>query len=229
MKDLKEEIQKRLEELADPAYKAFHCKLIPTVSGESVMGVRTPVLRKFARTLAGQPEGETFLQLLPHTYYEENNLHGFLLETIKDYQRCIEELDRFLPFVDNWATCDMMSPKVLKKEPQKTLSKAGEWTRSNEVYVCRFGIKVLMDSYLEENFSEEILKLVAAVQSEEYYVRMMQAWFFATALAKQKDAALPYLQEQRLSVWVHNKTIQKARESCRISPQEKEELKKLKR
>lgn len=229
MKKLEKEIVQQLKTMADPAYKAFQGKLIPTVSSERIIGVRTPALRRFAGDMAKRAEAEEFLQCLPHFYYEENNLHGFLLETIRDYGRCIKELDRFLPFVDNWATCDMMNPKVLKREPLKTLDKAAEWVRSSQVYVCRFGIKVLMDSYLEENFSEEILKLVADVESKEYYIKMMQAWFFATALVKQQKTVLPYLQENRLSAWVHNKTIQKARESYRISPQQKEELKKLKR
>ncbi|MGN0288944.1 MAG: DNA alkylation repair protein [Lachnospiraceae bacterium] len=221
-------IRRQLLDMADPAYKDFQSKLIPTVAPGLIIGIRTPVLRKYAKALAKQPEREEFLGSLPHVYYEENNLHGFLLETLKDYEGCIQELNRFLPFVDNWATCDMMSIRVLKAKPDKTLGRAREWIDSSHTYVCRFGIKVLMDSYLEEHFSEEIPELVAGVCSEEYYVKMMQAWFFATALAKQYEAVFPYLQRKRLPSWVHNKTIQKARESHRISPEQKEELKALK-
>lgn len=228
MNNVEKQIREQLLALADPQYKEFHRRLIPTVDAGTIIGVRTPALRKFARALAKQPEAEEFLRILPHAYYEENNLHGLLLKSIKDYDRCIQELDRFLPFVNNWATADLPSPDILKTEPGKTLEKAKEWINSSHTYVCRYGIKILMDSYLEEQFTEEIPELAAAVASEEYYIKMMQAWFFATALAKQYDAVLPYLQEKRLPVWVHNKTIQKARESYRINPKQKEELKSLK-
>ncbi len=223
-----DKICEQLLTMADPVYKDFHSRLIPTVNPQVIIGIRTPVLRKYARTLAKQPEAEEFLCSLPHVYYEENNLHGFLLESLKDYERCIQELDRFLPLVDNWATCDMMSLRILKTQPKKTLKKAKEWMNSSHTYVCRFGIKVLMDSYLEEYFSEEIPELVANIRQEEYYVKMMQAWFFATALAKRYEAVLPLLERKCLPAWVQNKTIQKARESYRISPQQKEELKALK-
>jgi len=223
-----DKIREQLLTMADPAYKDFHSRLIPTVNPQVIIGIRTPVLRKYARTLAKQPEAEEFLSSLPHVYYEENNLHGFLLESLKDYERCIQELDRFLPLVDNWATCDMMSLRILKTQPERTLKKAKEWMNSSYTYVCRFGIKVLMDSYLEEYFSEEIPELVANILQEEYYVKMMQAWFFATALAKQYEAVFPLLERKCLPAWVQNKTIQKARESYRISPQQKEELKALK-
>lgn len=223
-----EKIRQELLAMKDLGYKEFQKKLIPTVEEERIIGIRTPILRKYSVKLAKQQEVREFLQALPHYYYEENNLHGFLVERIEDYDRCIQELDIFLPYVDNWATCDGTVPKILKKEPEQTLIKAAEWIKSDRTYVCRYGIKVLMDHFLEENFSEEILKLVAGVNSEEYYVRMMQAWFFATALAKQYEAALSFLKNKSLDVWVHNKTIQKARESYRISPGQKEELKGLK-
>ena len=223
-------VRSQLLTMADSEYKAFQSKLIPTVNPDKVIGIRTPLLRKYAKALAKQPEQmEEFFQGLPHFYYEENNLHGFLLETIKDYELCIQKLEQFLPFVDNWATCDGTAPKVLRQKPEKTLKKAREWVASSHTYICRYGIKILMDSYLEENFTEEILDIVAKVDSKEYYVRMMQAWFFATALAKQYEAVVPLLQEEGIDIWVHNKTIQKARESYRISAQQKEELKKLKR
>ncbi|MBQ9989991.1 MAG: DNA alkylation repair protein [Lachnospiraceae bacterium] len=222
-------IRSQLLSMAEPEYKAFQSKLIPTMEPDRIIGIRTPLLRKYAKALTrDHKQAEEFLDSLPHSYYEENNLHGFLLETIKDYDQCICRLEAFLPFVDNWATCDGTVPKVLKKYPERTLKKAGEWIKSSHTYTCRYGIKVLMDSYLEENFCENILAMAAAVDSEEYYVRMMQAWFFATALAKQYETVLPYLKERCLNTWVHNKTIQKARESYRITAEQKQELQALK-
>lgn len=168
------------------------------------------------------------MENLPHEYYEENNLHGFLIEKIKDFDTCIAELERFLPFVDNWATCDMMSPKVLKKYPKELLDKIKTWIRSENTYTVRYAIGCLMNDYLEEQFSTDYLDMVAAVKSEEYYIQMMQAWYFATALAKQYEAVLPYLEERRLEPWVHHKAIQKAVESYRITPEQKQYLKTLK-
>ncbi len=228
LNNVEKQIREQLLAMADQQYREFHRKLIPTVDPETIIGVRTPALREFAKALAKQPEAEVFLRILPHHYVEENNLHSLLLTTMKDYSRCIRELERFLLFVNNWATSDLPSPSILKTEPEKTLEKAKEWISSSHIYVCRYGIKILMDSYLEENFTEEIPELVAEVASTQYYVNMMQAWFFATALAKQYDAVLPYLQKKRLPLWVHNKTIQKARESSRITVGQKEELKSLK-
>lgn len=215
--------------MQDLEYRRFQSRLMPTVEEESVIGVRIPLLRKYAALLAKTEEGTQFMKELPHHYYEENNLHGFLIEKIKDYDECVKELDRFLPYVDNWATCDMMSPKILKKYPEKLLEKIREWIRSKDTYTVRFAIGCLMNDYLEEEFQENYLKMVANVESEEYYIRMMQAWYFATALAKQYEAALPLLQQNCLNVWVHNKTIQKAVESYRISPEQKNYLRTLKR
>ncbi len=214
--------------MQDLEYREFHSRLMPTVDKEKIIGVRIPQLRKFAGEFAKRAEAAAFMEQLPHQYYEEDNLHGFLIEKIKDYDTCIEELDRFLPFVDNWATCDLMSPKVLKKYPEKLIWKVREWIRSEETYVVRFAIGCLMRYYLEEQFSTEYADMVAEVESEEYYIRMMQAWYFATALAKQYDAVLPYIEEQRLEPWTHNKAIQKARESYRITQEQKSYLLGLK-
>lgn len=228
MSDTIEKVRKELFALQDLQYRDFHSKLMPTVDKEKIIGVRTPKLRKFANAFAKTEDAVLFMQDLPHKYYEENNLHGFLIEKIKDYEECIAALDTFLPYVDNWATCDMMLPKILKKEPEKLLEKIKVWIGAKETYVVRFGLGCLMNDYLEEHFSLECADLAASVQSEEYYIRMMQAWYFATALAKQYEAVLPYLTEHRLSPWVHNKTIQKAVESYRIAPERKTYLKTLK-
>ncbi len=229
MSEVIQRVQKELFEMQDLKYRDFHSKLMPTVDKEKIIGVRTPQLRKYASAFAKTEDAAAFLQNLPHQYYEEDNLHGFLIENMKDYNQCIENLDRFLPYVDNWATCDMMNPKVLKKEPEKLMAKIKVWLNAKETYVVRFAIGCLMNHYLEEHFTTECADLVAQVQSEEYYIQMMQAWYFATALAKQYDAILPYLLECRLTTWVHNKTIQKAVESYRITPEQKIYLKTLKR
>lgn len=221
-------IQSHLLAMQDMNYKDFHKNLIPTVPEELIIGVRTPQLRKYAKQLAGTPEAEEFLQSLPHHYYEENNLHGFLLESIKDYDRLIVMLDEFLPFVDNWATCDMMRPKVFAKHTDKLIGKIWEWMEAEDTYTIRFGIEMLMSFYLDEKFDASYLEPVAALRSEEYYIRMMVAWFFATALAKQWDAVIPYIEERKLDTWTHNKAIQKACESYRITPEQKEYLKTLK-
>lgn len=221
-------ITARLLSLADEGYRQFQIPLMPTVNPERVIGVRTPILRKMAKELAGTPEAQTFLQALPHKYYEENNLHAFLVEQIKDYDACITAIDAFLPYVDNWSTCDGWSPKVLKKHPDELLVKIREWMGDERPYTVRFGIGMLQRYFLDERFHPEYLEWVAAVDREEYYVQMMMAWYFATALAKQYDATLPYLQRYRLPAWVHNKTIQKARESYRVSAERKAYLKTLK-
>lgn len=222
-------LQQQLFALQDPEYKAFHSRLMPTVDPDRIIGIRTPALRQFAKAMARTPEAADFLDALPHTYYEENNLHGFLLETIKDYDQQIAYLDRFLPYVDNWATCDLMSMKLFRRHRTSLAKKIPEWLASDHVYTVRFGIKMLMDHFLDEAFDPAYPAMVAALHSEEYYVNMMAAWYFATALAKQPTAILPYLEESRLSVWVHNKSIQKAVESRRITPEQKEYLRGLKR
>lgn len=222
-------VQQRLFEMQDLAYRDFHSKLMPTIDKAAVIGVRTPALRKFAKEFSKMPEAKAFLQILPHKYYEENNLHGFLLEMIKDYEECVEQVDRFLPYVDNWATCDLMSPKVFKKHLPELLERIKVWLGSEDTYTIRFGIGMLMSFYLDEEFSEEYPELVAGVKSEEYYVNMMIAWYFATALAKQYEKILPFIEQQRLDTWTHNKAIQKAVESYRITPEQKTYLRTLKR
>ncbi len=218
------EIQKRLYELQDKEYAAFQAKLTPGVPMEAFVGVRVPMARKLAKQLCKEGYGD-FLTSLPHQYYDENMLHGLLLSEMKDYEACVEAVDAFLPYVDNWAVCDIMSPKVFKKNKEALLNKIREWVDSPETYTCRFGMEMLMSHYLDTDFKEEYLEIPAKVISEEYYVNMMIAWFFATALAKQWDAAIPYIKEHRFGDWVHRKTIQKAVESRRITPEQKEYLK----
>lgn len=222
-------IQTQLFSLQDCEYRDFNARLIPTVPKERIIGVRTPALRKLAKSFSKTPDSAEFLRALPHTYYEENNLHAFLLETLRDFDRLIAELDRFLPFVDNWATCDSMSPRLFQSRRDELLPHIFRWMAASDVYTVRFAIGMLMRHYLDDAFSPDYPALVAAVRSEEYYINMMIAWYFATALAKQYDAALPYLTEHRLSPWIHNKTIQKAVESNRISKETKEYLRTLRR
>ncbi len=221
-------IKDKLFEMQDLEYKAFHSRLMPTISPETIIGVRTPALRKFAKEIAKYDVVEDFIVDLPHKFYEENNLHGFLIEGIKDFDKCLAEVDRFLPYVDNWATCDMMRPKVFKKNPEGLLPKIEVWVASKETYTVRYGIGMLMTYFLEEHFELKYADAVAAVESEEYYVRMMVAWYFATALAKQWDAVIPYIENGVLEKWTHNKAIQKAIESYRITPEQKNYLRTLK-
>ncbi len=222
------DIKKQLFTLQDTKYKDFQSRLLPTVNPQTIIGVRTPDMRKLAKKLAKESDINLFLQKLPHEYYEENCVHAFILETIRDYEKCMLEVERFLPYIDNWATCDQLSPGVFSKNREKLLEKIKEWLRSEHTYTIRFGVDMLMKWFLDEDFSEDCLKLAADIRSEEYYVKMVVAWYFATALAKQYDAALPYLQERRLEEWTHNKAIQKATESRRISEAQKEYLRSLK-
>lgn len=228
MENVTQYVQGRLFELQDLKYRDFHAKLMPTVSKEYVIGVRTPALRKFAKEFAKTERAEEFLQQLPHEYYEENNLHGFLIAGMKDFGRCIEELDRFLPYVDNWATCDLLSPKIFKKHLPEVLEKIRVWIASEHTYVIRFGIGMLMSFYLDEEFELEYPEMVSKIRSKEYYVNMMIAWYFATALAKQYEAVLPFIENGRLDKWTHNKAIQKAAESYRVTDEQKAYLKTLK-
>ena len=218
-------LQKQLFELQDTKYRDFHSKLMPETDKETVIGIRVPVLRKFAKEFAKTPEAEPFLQQLPHQFYEENNLHMMLITGIKDYPKCMEEVQRFLPYIDNWATCDFPEPKCFRKNKKAVLEEVRKWIASTETYTIRYGIGMLMCLFLDEDFSPEYLEMAAGVQSQEYYVNMMIAWYFATALAKQWDAAVPYIEQHRLSEWVHKKTIQKAVESYRITSEQKEYLK----
>lgn len=223
------EIQKTLFSLRDEKYREFNSSLIPTVDKDVVIGVRTPELRKYAKELWKNGQGREFIKNLPHKYYEENNLHAFILEKITDFDVIVSELDKFLPFVDNWATCDSMNPKIFAKYPEKTKELAVRWINSEHVYTVRYGIGLLMRYFLDDNFSADVLEIVADIRSDEYYINMMIAWFFATALAKQYDSALPYITAVRLDIWCHNKTIQKAVESYRLTNGKKEFLKKYKK
>jgi len=228
MTGIESKVQEKLFEMQDLTYRDFQCRLMPTVNPETVIGVRTPDLRKLAREVSKMPDVEDFLKALPHKYYEENNIHAFLIETIKDYDKAVAALDAFLPYVDNWATCDQMKPKVFKKHLPELLEKAKEWIKSDHTYTIRFGIEMLMNFYLDDHFDKEYLRLVADIRSEEYYVNMMIAWYFATALAKQHEATLPYIEQRCLDNWTHNKAIQKAIESYRITDEQKSYLRTLK-
>ena len=221
-------ITEQLLSMQDETYKQFHCKLMPTVNPDTVIGVRVPALRKLAKELYGSAEAEAFLSELPHNYYDENNLHAFLIAQIKDYDTCIAAVERFLPYIDNWATCDGLSPKIFKKHLPELLEHIRMWLASGDTYTVRFAIGMLMQFYLDDAFDVQYMDMVAAVKSEEYYVNMMIAWYFATALAKQYDTAVQYLQTQKLDAWTHNKTIQKAIESYRITDEQKRYLKTLK-
>lgn len=227
MSNLETSIQTRLFALQDLKYREFHCKLMPTVAPERVIGVRTPELRKLAKELFKEPETAEFLKMLPHSYYDENNLHGFLVEQIRDYSAAVAAIDDFLPYVDNWATCDLMNPKVFKKHRPELLGEIQKWMASDRTYTIRFGIGMLMTHFLDEDFAPESPAWVADIRSEEYYVNMMIAWYFATALAKRWDAVIPYIQQNRLDKWVHNKAIQKAVESYRITDEQKDYLRTL--
>ena len=223
-----EHIREKLFCLSDAGYREFQKKLIPSAEPDSVIGVRTPELRSYVKQLIKSCDTTEFLRELPHRYFDENQLHAFIISEIKDFDKCVEELESFLPFVDNWATCDQLSPKAFKNRHDELLPLILGWIASDRAYTIRFGIGMLMRYYLDDEFKPEYLELAADVRSDEYYVNMMRAWFFATALAKQYQAALPYFTEKRLDVWTHNKAIQKSVESFRISPGQKEFLKSLK-
>lgn len=223
-----EEIREELFSLADEKYRDFQSNLTPTVDGDHMIGVRTPALRKLAKQFAKEEEIGQFLSDLPHHFFEENQLQAFIIAQMKDFDACITEVVRFLPYVDNWATCDQMNPKVFKKHKTALLPYINEWIESDKTYTMRFAIKALMDHFLEEDFDPSYPAMVATVRSEEYYVRMMIAWYFATALAKQYEKVLPFLEECRLDPWSHNKAIQKSIESYRITPEQKAYLRTLK-
>ena len=220
-------IQEKLFALQDLNYRQFQAKLMPTVDPEQIIGVRMPALRKLAKELKGTAEAEAFLDALPHRYYDENNLHGLLLCARSGYEETVAGLEDFLPHVDNWATCDLLSPRAFRSHPPQLPGQLRRWLDSGDTYTVRFGLEMLMSFYLDECFRPEYLDWAAEVKSEKYYVRMMVAWYFATALAKQYDAALPYLTSRRLEQWTHNKTIQKAVESYRITPEQKDALRAL--
>ena len=223
------EIQELLFAQQDLKYRKFQAKLMPGISMERIIGVRTPILRKLAKELCKRTDIGDFLDELPHAYYDEYNLHGFIISEEKDYDTAIRRVDALLPYVDNWATCDLLSPKAFKKNRDRLPADIARWMASDRPFTIRFGIEMLMSHFLDEDFSPGFSEKVASIRSEEYYVNMMIAWYFATALAKQWDDTLPFLTEQKLEVWTHNKTIQKAIESYRITPEQKAFLRTLKR
>lgn len=220
-------ILQQLFELQDLKYRDFHAKLVPGMNVNDIIGVRTPELRKFAKQLAKDERVGDFLAVLPHRYLDEMNLHGFIISELKDYNECLEEIERFLPYVNNWATCDLLSPKAFKhkKNRVRLIEDIKRWMASDEPFIIRFGIEMLMSFYLDEDFKPEYLKWVSDIRHEHYYVKMMVAWYFATALAKQWESTLPYIVESTLEKWTHNKAIQKAVDSYRITPEQKELLK----
>jgi len=222
-----DDVRMRLFELRDENYRGFQSKLIPTVDPERVIGVRTPALRSLAKELLKSGRAEGFLAELPHSYFDEDQLHAFIISEIKDFGRCAAETERFLPFIDNWATCDQLTPAVFGKDPERLLSHIRKWLRSGHTYAVRFAVGMLMKHYLDDAFDDEYPALAASACSDEYYINMMVAWYFATALAKQYEAVLPYFEERRLPEWTHRKAIQKAVESRRISEERKNYLRSL--
>ena len=222
------EIQTELFRMQDEAYRLLQSKLIPNIDPKTLIGVRTPDLRRYAKMLAKQENVQDFLRDLPHAYFDENQLHAFIISEMKEYDRCVDAVCRFLPYVNNWATCDQMSPRVFKKHRAELLQSIREWISSDHTYTIRFGIGMLMQHYLDEDFDCSYPETVSNIRSSEYYVNMMIAWYFATALAKQYDAVLPFIEQLKLDPWTHNKAIQKAIESYRITPEQKQYLKTLK-
>ena len=212
----------------DLAYRDFQAPLIPNLDKNLFIGVRLPELKKMAKEMVNSKDAQDFIHALPHHYYDENQFHAFIISFIKDYDACVNEIENFLPFIDNWAVCDTMKPNVFKKNKDKLINKIKEWLKSDHIYTVRFAIGQLMSLYLNEGFKEEYLDLVSHIRSEEYYLNMMIAWYFATALAKQWDSTIKYIEEKKLSPWVHNKTIQKSLESYRVSDEHKEYLRSLK-
>lgn len=221
-------IKEKLFEFRDKNYAEFQAKLIPTIEKKKIIGVRTPKLKKMAKEIICEILDEKFLKELPHNYFDENQLHIFILNEIKDFNECIKKVNEFLPYIDNWATCDQLSPKCFKKYKKELLKNINRWIKSKKAYTIRFAIKMLMNHFLDENFDKKYLKIVSEVKcnsDDKYYVDMMKAWFFATALAKQYEETILYIKNKKLDVWTHNKTIEKAIESYRISNTHKKELK----
>ena len=222
------EIQKLLFVKQDLKYRDFQAPLFPNINKEKMIGVRAPELKKLAKELNGSELAKEFIETLPHEYFDENQLHAFLISLIKDYETCLKEVERFLPYIDNWGTCDQLSPKVFAKHKDELIIPIKRWTKSKHTYTVRFAIGLLLGLYLDDSFKEEYMELISNIKSEEYYINMMIAWYFATALVKQYESAIKYIEEKKLSSWVHNKTIQKAVESYRISDERKVYLKGLK-
>ena len=224
----RDEIVTELFRMRDADYALLQAKIIPTVAADRIIGVRTPALRAFAKALYKDRDKEDFLSCTPHQYFDENQLHALVISLEKDFDKCIAEVDAFLPFIDNWAICDQLSPKAFKREPEKLLQYIQSWIKSDQTYTVRFAIGMLMQNFLDERFAAGYADMVAEVRSEEYYINMMIAWYFATALAKQYERTVPYLEGRRLDGWVHNKAIQKSVESYRITDEQKAYLKTLK-
>ena len=225
---IRDDIRKELFAHQDLKYRDFQGGLIPGKTADVMIGVRTPELRKMAKVYVKREDVDEFLKDLPHEYFDEDQLHAFIISELKDYDRCMDEVEKFLPYVDNWATCDQLSPKVFKKHRAELLVRIRKWIASDRTYTVRFGIGMLMQHFLDEDFDPEYPERGAAVRSDEYYINMMIAWYFATALAKQYDAVIPYIENKRLDSWTHNKAIQKSIESYRITPEQKEYLRTLK-
>ena len=221
------DITEELFGMQDKQYRDFQAKLIPTVGKDRIIGVRTPALRKMAKQMIKQNEAEEFIKTLPHRFFDENQLHAFIISEEKELGKCMSETERFLPYIDNWATCDQLSPKVFKKHKDELLPHIKWWIKSDETYTVRFAVGMLMQHFLDESFDLEYPRMVAGVSSEEYYINMMLAWYFATALAKQYNDIIPFIEDRRLSPWVHNKAIQKSVESYRITSEQKEYLRSL--
>ena len=224
----KTDLYAKMYDLRDLKYRDMQIKIIPTINPESVIGVRTPELRGIAKDFLKAGDYKDFLEELPHKYFEENQLHAFIISGIKDLGECMEELEKFLPYLDNWATCDQMSPKIFRKHKDVLLAHIKEWIQSDKTYTVRFGVGMLMEHFLDDDFDPLYPEMVAKLRSEEYYVNMMIAWYFATALAKQYESILPFIEEKRLDDWTHNKAIQKSLESRRITEEQKLYLKSLK-
>ena len=221
-------IKEKLFKLQDKKYQELQSKIIPNIDSSTIIGVRTPEIKKLAKEVV-KGDYKPFLEELPHKYYDENQLHAFIISEIKDYDECIKYINEFLPYIDNWATCDTLIPKVFKKNTDKLIIEVKKWIKSKDTYTIRYGIGTLMRFYLNDEFKEEYLELVSKIKSNEYYVNMMIAWFFATSLAKQYDSTIKYIESNKLDTWVHNKTIQKAIESYRITDKQKDYLRKYKR
>ncbi len=220
-------VYERLASCANEAYREFQSNLVPNIPKETILGVKTPDMRRIAKEIRGTEEAETFLTELPHQYYEENLVHFFLIAMIRDFDGCVKAVETFLPYVDCWPVCDQSTPKVFTKNHEKLLPPVRKWIASEHVYTARFGIRMLMNEFLGEDFKPEYLEWVAAVRGEDYYIRMMVAWYFATALAKRYDESIVFMEERRLEPWTHKKAIQKAVESFRVSDEHKEYLKSL--
>lgn len=222
-------MRRRLFEFQDLKYRDFQAGLIPNIEKDLFIGVRTPELRKLAKEIANDEDTASFLKDVPHKFFDENQLHAFIISLGKNFDETVKAVDDFLPYVDNWATCDQLSPKVFKKHKKELLPYIKKWIKSEGTYTVRFAIGMLMEHFLDDDFDVQYPKMVSGVKSDEYYINMMIAWYFATALAKQYDAIIPFIENECLEAWTHNKAIQKSVESRRISAIQKEYLKTLKR